>query len=66
MHAIPPLRASEVAEPIFMQDNAPYHTAKIVKQFLEAENIAVMDWSVQNPDLNPIENGNGLMLIICC
>ena len=41
---------------IFMQDNAPCHKAKIVMSFFKGENVIVMDWPAQSPDLNPIEN----------
>ena len=47
---------------IFMHDNAPVHTARIVKRVLEAlDNIEVMDWPPYSPDLNPIENIWALM-----
>ena len=39
-----------------MQDNAPCHTAKSVKIFLFEEDVTVMEWLAQNPDMNPIEN----------
>lgn len=39
-----------------MQDNAPVHTAYIVRQVLENLYIQVMVWSPYSPDLNPIEN----------
>ena len=39
-----------------MQDNAPYHKAMVVMNFLKAEYFTVMDWPPQSPDLNPIEN----------
>lgn len=42
--------------PIFMQDNAPVHTARIVKKWCEENNIPVMKWPPYSPDLNPIEN----------
>ncbi len=32
------------------------HTAKQVKQFLEAKNTEIMKWPAQSPHLNPIEN----------
>ena len=40
---------------IFMQDNAPCHNSKSTKQFLSANNIEVLDWPGNSPDLNPIE-----------
>lgn len=39
-----------------MQDNAPCHTAKKVKTFLDEEEVETMRWPPQSPDLNPIEN----------
>lgn len=41
---------------IFMQDNAPVHTARIVKQVLKDFHIQVMVWPPYLPDLNLIEN----------
>lgn len=40
---------------IYQADNDPKHSAKVVKTFLSANNIHVMKWSAQSPDLNPIE-----------
>jgi transposase len=40
----------------FMQDNAPCHTAGIVKDFFRRKQIPVLDWPPQSPDMNPIEN----------
>jgi transposase len=40
----------------FMQDNAPCHKAKRVTEFLAHNNVSVLDWPPQSPDLNPIEN----------
>ena len=50
------LRNSTKQPSIFMQGNAPCHKAMIVMNFLKAENVTVMDWPPQSPDLNPIEN----------
>lgn len=43
-------------ECIFMQDNAPIHTAHNVNNFLQERNVPRLDWPAQSPDLNPIEN----------
>ena len=40
---------------IFQQDNAPCHTAKICKQWFEENNIKIMSWPANSPDLNCIE-----------
>lgn len=54
-HVVPYLRAT-TPNAIFMQDNAPCHKAKKVMDFFKDNNINVMDWPPQSPDLNPIEN----------
>lgn len=41
---------------IFQHDNAPTHTAFIVRGTLDDLDIEVMDWPPHSPDLNPIEN----------
>ncbi|CAK9834280.1 Transposable element Tcb2 transposase [Anthophora retusa] len=41
---------------IFQNDNDPKHTARVVKQFFQEENITVLPWPSQSPDINPIEN----------
>ena len=39
-----------------MQDNALCHTAKSVKTFPSEEDVTVMEWPAQSPDMNPIKN----------
>ena len=41
---------------VFMQDNAPCHTARIVMDFLDENNVETLKWPPQSPDMNPIEN----------
>ena len=41
---------------IFMQDNAPIHTAHKVRQWFDENGIIVMEWPPYSPDLNPIEH----------
>jgi hypothetical protein len=43
-------------ELIFMQDNAPIHTANRVREWMEENGINTMDWPPYSPDLNPIEH----------
>ena len=53
---VPNLRTALNQSAVFMKDNALYHTAKSVKTVLSEENVAVMKWPAQNPDINPVEN----------
>jgi transposase len=41
---------------IFQQDNATAHTARVTQHYLQQNNIAVIPWPAQSPDLNPIEH----------
>ena len=41
---------------IFQHDDAPTHTAYIVRGLLREMNLTVMDWPPYAPDLNSIEN----------
>ncbi|GFU26341.1 DDE_3 domain-containing protein [Trichonephila clavipes] len=44
------------AEFVFMDDNARPHSANIVNECLQSEDITRMDWRAYSPDLNPIEH----------
>ena len=43
-------------ECIFQQDNSPVHKSKMIKNFLNDNNIVTLNWPPYSPDLNPIEN----------
>ena len=40
----------------FQKDNDPKHMSKLVKQWFETNQIEVMKWPAQSPDLSPTEN----------
>ena len=55
-HVVPNLRTAINQPAVFMQDNAPCHTAKSVKTFLSEKGVTVMESPAQSPDRNPIQN----------
>jgi transposase len=57
-HMLPSLEESGISggEVIFQQDNDPKHTSKKAKKWMEDNNITLLDWPAQSPDLSPIEH----------
>jgi transposase len=53
---IPSAQALHNGYMVFQQDNAPAHTSKKTKTFLQEHRIQVLPWPAKSPDLNPIEN----------
>ena len=48
--------AISLEDVIFQQDNDPKHTSKRAKEWMEDNNITLLDWPPQSPDLNPTEH----------
>jgi transposase len=41
---------------VMQEDNAPWHTAKLVRAYLDKQKVKRLQWPAQSPDLLPIEN----------
>ncbi|KAF2355090.1 hypothetical protein FHG87_014158 [Trinorchestia longiramus] len=55
-HVLLPDLAADIQPPIFAQNYAPCHTAKKLRAFSEDEEVALMSWPPQSPDIKLIEN----------
>lgn len=56
--AFPSIEAQfgDIQNIFFMHDNAPIHTARIVREYLESRRIPMLSHPARSPDLNLIEN----------
>lgn len=41
---------------VFQQDNAPIHTARLTKAWIQGQNVDLLPWPPYSPDLNIMEN----------
>ena len=55
-HLLPYIAKNNLTNFKFVQDNAPSHSAKSVKTWLQSQNLLGIDCPPQSPDLNGIEN----------
>ena len=57
-HMLSSLEESGIPEEvvIFQQDNNFKHTSKKAKKWMKDNNITLLDWSAQSPDISPIEH----------
>ena len=53
-HAVPHFARHQ--NKTFQQDNAHAHTARATRDFLQENNVNVMNWPALSPDLNPTEH----------
>ena len=52
-HVLPLVNAHNL---MFQHDNARPHVARVCRDFLNQNNVEVLDWPPYSPDINPIEH----------
>ncbi|CAB4487326.1 unnamed protein product [Rhizophagus irregularis] len=55
-HGVGPLVVNNYPGSIFQQDGASCHTSNYSIWWMRTHNVPMLDWVIQSPDLNPIEN----------
>ena len=55
-HMIPSAWSARGLDYIFQQDNASCHSSRYTTEWLKDNNVTVLSWPPQSPDLNPIEH----------
>ncbi len=56
VHEFGPDLVRTYGRPVFQQDKAPAHWAKLTLQHFKDRQVTVLDWPGNSPDLNPLEN----------